>query len=227
MTTVQVYSAKACPYAHRTRLVLLEKEIAFELTEIDLKNKPEWFSRISRYGKVPAIKHGDSEIYESAIINEYLNEVFPEPPLLPADPGQRAIARIWIDYANTRFVTAFGKLLRGKDEAEQQQGRQELINSLLDIELEAFGSSRGNGSYWLGEQLTLVDLTFYPWFERLPVLEQLRQFTLPPETNRLQAWWHTLRDRPSIRSIENPVSFYLERYSQLINPPVVIATAPK
>lgn len=227
MTTIQLYSAKACPYAHRTRLVFLEKNIPFELIEIDLQNKPEWFSQISRYGKVPAIKHGDAEIYESAIINEYLNEVFPEPPLLPSDPGQRAIARIWIDYANTRFTSAFGKLLRGKDEAEQQQGRQDLIEALLYIESEAFGQLSGEGTYWLGEQLTLVDLTFYPWFERFPTLESLRQFTLPTEATRLQQWWTALRDRPSVQSIENPVSFYLERYARFATQPIAVGATQK
>jgi glutathione S-transferase len=220
MTKVQIYSAKACPYAHRTRLVLLEKEIDFELTEIDLQNKPEWFTQISRYGKVPAIKHGQNEIYESAIINEYLDEVFPEPPLLPQEAGKRAIARIWIDYANTQFVPAFSKLLRGKTIEEQEQGRQELQESLLYIEQEGLGKLSGDGPYWFGHSLSLIDLTFYPWFERLPILQPYRNFTLPAEAARLQKWWDTVRDRPSVQGIENSVHFYLERYSQFVNQPV-------
>ncbi|MBW4444631.1 MAG: glutathione S-transferase family protein [Plectolyngbya sp. WJT66-NPBG17] len=157
-STVQLYSARACPYAHRTRLVLAEKGIDFTLTEIDLQNKPDWFAQISRYGKVPAIKHGDREVYESAIINEYLNEVFPKPPLLPNDLGKKAIARIWIDYANTRFVSAFGKLLRGKDTEEQEQGRQALKDALHYIEQ---GLNQHSGEYWLGNNISLVDFTYY------------------------------------------------------------------
>lgn len=222
MTTVQVYSAKACPFAHRTRLVLLEKGIDFQLTEIDLQNKPDWFTQISRYGKVPAIKHGNYEIYESAIINEYLNDVFPEPPLLPDDPGARAIARIWIDYANTRFVPAFSKLLRGKTLQEQEQGRQELQDSLLYIEQEGFGKLSGDGPYWLGDSLSLVDLTFYPWFERLPTLKEYRNFTLPLAAIRVQKWWNAVRDLPTVQSIENSVSFYLERYARFVNEPVAV-----
>jgi glutathione S-transferase len=199
---------------------LLEKAVDFELTEIDLQNKPEWFSQISRYGKVPAIKHGTNEVYESAIINEYLDQVFPNPSLLPADPGARAIARIWIDYANTRFVTAFGKLLRGKDTAEQEQGRQELTDALLYIEQEGLGKLSSQEPYWFGEQLTLVDLTFYPWFERLPTLEHYRNFKLPAAAPRLQKWWDAVRDRPSVKAIENPVSFYLERYAKFVQEPV-------
>jgi glutathione S-transferase len=66
---------------------------------------------VSGYGKVPALEHGETRIWESAVIKEYLDEVFPGPALLPKAPRDRATARIWIDYANTRFAPAFGKLL--------------------------------------------------------------------------------------------------------------------
>ena len=78
---IELFSARVCPYAHRTRLVLHEKSVDFTLA-------------ISAYGKVPALVQGDVEIYESAIINEYLEEKYPQPRLLPADPHRRALARI-------------------------------------------------------------------------------------------------------------------------------------
>lgn len=227
MSNIQLYFAKASTFSQRTRVVLLEKGIDFSSTEIDLQNKPDGYTQISRYGKVPAIKHGDIEIYESAIINEYLDEVFPEPPLLPHDPGTKAIARIWIDYANTRFVPAFNKFLRGKDAQEQGQGQREFLEALLYIEQEGLGKLSGNGPYWLGEQLSLVDISFYPWFERLPLLEHFRNFTLPTETPRLQKWWNTLRLRESIRAVENPTSFYLERFAKILGEPNPVASAQK
>jgi glutathione S-transferase len=227
MSTIQLYFAKASTFSQRTRVVLLEKGIDFSSTEIDLQNKPDSYTQISRYGKVPAIKHGDIEIYESAIINEYLNEVFPEPPLLPPSPGAKAIARIWIDYANTRFVPAFNKFLRGKDAQEQGQGQREFLESLLYIEQEGLGKLSGNGPYWLGDQLSLVDISFYPWFERLPLLEHFRNFTLPTETPRLQKWWNTVRDRESIRAVENPASFYLERFAKILGAPTPVVSAQK
>lgn len=222
MTTLQLYSAQACPFAHRTRLVLLEKGIEFELTEIDLQNKPVWFSEISRYGKVPAIKHGNAEVYESAIINEYLEEVFPDPALLPQDPAQKAIARIWIDYANTRFVPAFTKLLRSKTAEEQEQGRQELQEALLYLDRVGLSQISEASPYWLGETVSLVDLTFYPWFERLPVLDAYRSFSLPSEATRVKHWWETVRQRPAVQAIEHPVSFYLERYARFVEQPVAL-----
>ncbi|MEH2063805.1 MAG: glutathione S-transferase family protein [Nostoc sp.] len=226
MSNIQLYFAKASTFSQRTRVVLLEKGIDFTPIEIDLQNKPDGYTQISRYGKVPAIKHGDIEIYESAIINEYLDEVFPEPPLLPRDPAKKAIARIWIDYANTRFVPAFNKFLRGKDTQEQEQGRKEFTEALLYLEEEGLGKL-SNGNYWLGDQFSLVDISFYPWFERLPLLEHFRKFTLPAETTGLQTWWNLVRDRQSIQSVANPVDFYLQRFAKVLGEPVPVGAVQK
>ncbi|KAF3884688.1 MULTISPECIES: glutathione S-transferase family protein [Nostocales] len=227
MSTIQLYFSKGSTFSQRTRVVVLEKGIDFTPIEIDLQNKPEGFTQVSRYGKVPAIKHNDVAIYESAIINEYLDEVFPEPPLLPRDPASRAIARIWIDYANTRLVPAFNKFLRGKDTQEREQGQREFLESLLYVEQEGLSKLSGKGPYWLGEQFSLVDISFYPWFERLPLLEHFRNFTLPTETPRLQKWWSTVRDRESIRAVENPVSFYIERFTKILGEPTAVGAAQK
>ena len=226
MSNIQLYFAKASTFSQRTRVVLLEKGIDFTPIEIDLQNKPDGYTQISRYGKVPAIKHGDIEIYESAIINEYLDEVFPEPPLLPRDPAKKAIARIWTDYANTRFVPAFNKFLRGKDTQEQEQGRKEFTEALLYLEQEGLGKL-SNGNYWLGDQFSLVDISFYPWFERLPLLEHFRKFTLPAETTGLQIWWNLVRDRQSIQSVANPVDFYLQRFAKVLGEPVPVGATQK
>ncbi|MEH1813909.1 MAG: glutathione S-transferase family protein [Nostoc sp.] len=223
MSNIQLYFAKASTFSQRTRVVLLEKGIDFTPIEIDLQNKPDGYTQISGYGKVPAIKHGDVEIYESAIINEYLDEVFPEPALLPRDPAAKAIARIWIDYANTRFVPAFNKLLRGKDSTEQEQGRKEFTEALLYIEKEGLGK----GDYFLGDQFSLVDISFYPWFERLPLLEHFRKFTLPAETPRLQTWWNLVSDRQSIQAVANPVDFYLQRFAKVLGEPLPVGASQK
>ena len=74
---------------------------------------------MSPYGKVPVLRHGDTAIWESAVINEYLGEVFPEPQLLPRTPAERAQARIWIDYANVRFAPSVYKLLLPQSPADR------------------------------------------------------------------------------------------------------------
>jgi glutathione S-transferase len=214
MSSVQLFSAKACPFAHRTRLVLAEKRVPFQLTEIDLQNKPASFVAVSAYGKVPAIEHDGNHLYESAVVNEYLDEVFPKQPLLPADAGPRALARIWIDYANTRFVTAFGGLIRAKSAAEEDTARAALDESLEFIEREGLAKLSRGGPFWFGVSVGLVDFTFYPWFERLPALHHYRAYSLPKHLVRLRAWREAVAALPSVKAHENSAEYYVERYAR-------------
>ncbi|MFW6358310.1 MAG: glutathione S-transferase family protein [Chroococcales cyanobacterium] len=211
---VELYSANVCPFAHRTRLTLLEKGVEFQLTEIDLNHKPDWFKNVSPYEKVPVIKHGENRVWESAIINEYLEEVFANPPLMPKDSGKRAIARIWIDFANTKFITAFYKILLIQDPEQQQKWKEELINSLLFMETEGLGKLSGDRRFWLKNCLSLVDLTFYPWFERWAVLEHYRGLSLPANCERLKDWWEAMSQRSSVQQIQQSPEFYIQAYSQ-------------
>ncbi|MEH2376247.1 glutathione S-transferase family protein [Nostoc sp.] len=214
MAEIKIYSAVVCPYAHRSRLVLQEKGIDFDLIEIDLQNKPEGFKDISLYGKVPAIAHNHHRVWESAVINEYLNEVFPNPPLLPSSPIAKAQARIWIDFANTRFVPAFSALLRSPDIQQQEAAKQELYKHLEFIKNEAFGKLSGDGPYWFGESISLVDFTFYPWFERWPALKHHRGFAIPEEFTRLRQWKKALKQPDSVVAIANSKELYIERYAR-------------
>jgi glutathione S-transferase len=218
MSEVKVFSARACPFAHRTRLALGEKRLDFELVEIDLQNKPAWFNAVSVYGKVPALQHDGQRIVESAIINEYLEEVYPDPPLLPKSPAGRATARIWIDYANTRFVPAWGRLLRGETPHEREAARLALEEALEHIETAGLGQLSGGGPFWLGSELSLVDLAFYPWFERWPALELYRHVGVPARLERLTRWRAAVSARATVRDIENPTSFYVERYARYAQP---------
>ena len=130
-------------------MVLLEKGIDHKLTEIDLDDKPDWFLRISPYGKVPVIRHNEDVIFESAVINEYLEEIFPDIPLLPDDPVERAQARIWIDFANVRFVPHIYKMLLAQNEDAQIHHKDKLTEALTMIEREVFENGPGS-SFWLG-----------------------------------------------------------------------------
>ncbi|GAA6624017.1 glutathione S-transferase family protein [Scytonema sp. NUACC26] len=222
MTKITIYSAVVCPFAHRSRLALLEKGVDFDLVEIDLQNKPAGFTEISPYGKVPAIAHGEHRVWESAIINEYLEEAFPEPSLLPKEPISRAQARIWIDFANTRFVSAYSSLLRSPDSEQQKAAAVELHNHLRFIENEALAKLSGDGDYWFGNSISLVDLTYYPWFERWAALEEYRGFQIPDELTRLQRWRQAVSQRESVRAIANSKEFYLQRYARFAKAPASV-----
>ena len=100
---IKLYSAKGCPYARRTRIVLHEKGAEFEASEVDLQDRSEEFLKASPTGKVPVMVVGGDSLYESNVVNQYLDEVYEEPKLLPADPKARAHARIWMAQADDTF----------------------------------------------------------------------------------------------------------------------------
>jgi glutathione S-transferase len=214
MADLEFYSAVLCPFAHRSRLALLEKGVPFKLIEIDLYNKPANFKDISPYGKVPVLKHGDNRVWESAIINEYLDEAFPEHPLLPKEPIERAQARIWINFADTQLFTTTHKLLSSRDPQPSAEGLKELAGHLQFIE-EGLQTLSKEGSYWLGSAISLVDLTYYPWFEQWAVLAHYRGFQFPDGLDRLKQWWKSVAARDSVRAIAQSKDFYIQGYAQL------------
>ena len=142
---MRLFSFGPCPYAHRTRLVLAEKQISYDLIECDLKNKPKELLERNPYGKVPVLVDGATAVYESAIINEYLEEKYPEVPLLPKDPMQRSRARIWIDYANTRLQPACGSIAQ---DYQVEKSKEELKQYLATLDEEM----RNRAQIWIDHQ---------------------------------------------------------------------------
>ena len=200
---LEIISSSTCPFAQRTRMALLEKDIKFVLTEIDLENKPEWFLKISPYGKVPIIRDKDTVIFESTIINEYLEETYPLKPLLPKNPKDRAQARIWIDFANVRFVPQIYKLLLAQSERLQSEHVNRLNEALIMMEREGL-EKRTSGPYWLGENISLVDFTFYPHLRRFCALEYYRKFEIPQECVLLQQWMGIMEKNKSVNLTQVP-----------------------
>ncbi len=215
MSTIELYSFEGCPYAQRSRMALLEKGLDFVLTEIDLFNRPAWFRDMSPYGKVPVLRHEGATIYESAIINQYLDERFPSPPLLPATPALRAQARIWMDYCETRFLVATHKLMsEAGDTARRAENIGKLTEVLRFIEHEGL-RKLGDGPYFFGDQVSLVDLQFSPFFERFGTYEQLGGATWPADCTRLKAWFEAMQGRASYRATARPVEYHLEARRQM------------
>lgn len=213
MSELKLYSSNSCPFAHRSRLMLYEKGVDFELIEIDLKNKPDWFASVSLYTKVPALEQGDVKIYESAIVNEYIDEVYPTPSMVPVDPGRRALARIWVDYCNTRFTSAFGGLLRETDPSARPEKATKLVEALRYIETSGL-EKLGSNPYWLGDTISVVDVAFWPWFERFAALTHYRGLTIPDDCPRLNAWVAAMRERQAVHQAANPPEFFINAYSR-------------
>jgi glutathione S-transferase len=210
--TIELFSARVCPYAHRTRLILREKQVQFEYTEVDLQNKPARFLANSPYGKVPALVHDRTTIYESAIINEYLDEVFEEPRLMPQTPALRAKSRIWIDYCDDYFIADHYALLRNQEPAQHQGRLQKAESNFRFIEGEGLTKLSAAGPYWFGSEPSLIDFAWFPFFERLPAWTHYRGLKIPDDCPRLKRWFEAMSLRDSVREMANDAAYYIERY---------------
>lgn len=188
----ELVSFQLCPYVQRSVITLLEKGVDFRITYIDLANPPDWFLKISPTGKVPLLRVGDAVLFESAVINEYLDETNP-PSLHPTDPLRRAHNRAWIEFASTLLGTQYG-LLTAKTEAEFEQKRTEATQQLAQVEKQL-----GSGPYFNGPAFSLADAAFAPAFMRFAVLEQHHPLYLFAENSRVAAWSRALLAQESVR----------------------------
>src|SRR3712207_3892404 len=126
----KLYNTQRCPYARRTRIVLHEKGIDFEVHEVDLSNKSEEFLAASPTGKVPVIVVDGDSIYESNVVNQYIDEVTDEPKLMPRDPKRRAHARIWMAFADTDFFPAVFVASVGRERGFSEERISEALGNL-------------------------------------------------------------------------------------------------
>ncbi len=211
---MKLYGSDACPFVHRARLTLAEKGLEHEYVAIDLRNKPDWFHDVLPSGKVPLLEHDGHRIWESAIICEYLEEAFPEPALLPRQPGDRARSRLWIEWLSSNLVPPFYTLLKAQESDDQQEPREKLTEALQKLESEGFQESG-----WIhGPELSLVDLEAYPWFERLPVLAHYRDFEIPASFSKVRAWITRMGERETVKKIAMPAAFHIEQYEHYARP---------
>ena len=217
MNQIELFTSRLCPFALRARLALAEKAVQAREIEIDTLNKPAWFLELSPQGKVPVLRHGTRLVWELAVVCEYVDDILRGPALLPKDPYERARARMWVRFADSRLYARTEALLHSFDDKLHAAIVSELAEMLGFVERHAFAAPRQDGPYWLGAELSLADLAFYPWFEQVCVLERHFGFHMPVELPRLRTWWATVAARDSVRSIGSPPEFYLEAYGRIFS----------
>jgi glutathione S-transferase len=179
---VILYDAARCPYCARARVVLAEKGLGYETIEIDLSDRPALIYAKNPSGKVPVLEEdGGFVLPESLVITEYLEERFPEPPLWPADPAERALGRLWLDRFEVRLGGDYYALRRG----EPSQLDDRLRNLDTALEAQPFLSGREYG---------LADIGYVPWIlrARSNLGVELESYAA------LSAWLERLSERPAI-----------------------------
>ncbi|MFZ9492002.1 MAG: glutathione S-transferase N-terminal domain-containing protein [Burkholderiaceae bacterium] len=161
-----LYSGTTCPFSQRCRFVLFEKGMDFEIRDVDLFNKPEDISVMNPYGQVPILVERDLILYESNIINEYIDERFPHPQLMPADPVMRARARLFLFNFERELFIYVHQLERReqvKEGAKLLEGARQQIRDRLTQLTPIFVKNK----YMLGEDFSMLDVALAPLLWRL------------------------------------------------------------
>jgi stringent starvation protein A len=160
-----LYSGTTCPFSQRCRLVLFEKGMDFEVRDVDLFNKPEDISTMNPYGQVPILVERELILYESNIINEYIDERFPHPQLMPADPLMRSRARLMLFNFEKELFVHVNVLENDKSKASEKandRARSEIRDRLTTL-APLFLKNK----YMLGDEFSMLDVAVAPLLWRL------------------------------------------------------------
>jgi glutathione S-transferase len=180
---ITLYDAGRCPYCARVRIALAEKGIEYETFEIDLDDRPAWIYEKNPLGRVPVLEEDTFVLAESAVIDEYLDDRYLEPPLWPADPAERALGRLLV-FRFDELSKPYYALRRGDDGARER----------LDAKLAELDALLQAQRFLSGREFGLADIAYIPWIlrarDRMDV--DLNRF------DALSAWVSRLERRPSI-----------------------------
>jgi len=198
---LKLYDSAECPYCQKTRIVLAEKDLSFDTIPVDLQageqKRPE-FLKLNPFGKVPVLIDDEVIAYDSTIINEYLEDEYPHPQLMPTDSAARARVRTLEDYADNAFLVVTSQIMQElrkpngeRDEQRLQGSRQSVLQMLAVIDGTLAGKS------WLVGNFSLADVAYAPRVVILPALG----IQLDPEWRNVAAWIQRLNQRASIHDL--------------------------
>ena len=198
---IKLYDFKSSPNCQRVKVVLAEKNLPYDIVTVDLRKQeqkaPE-FLKLNPYGKVPVLLDDGAVLYESCIINEYLDDKYPDPALMPADPAKRAKVRILTDYGLAHLDQPYQKLRMELMKEQKEQSAETIAaakTSLRDL-LEHLENELGEQPYLAGN-FTLADAALIPRFIRLEGFGVLPDPALP----RLGKYLQRMKERPAVKAI--------------------------
>lgn len=188
-SVMNLFSAPECPYCHRTRIVLAEKDITFETIDVDVNKLPEDLSELNPYNTVPTLVDRDLVLYDSRVIVEYLDERFPHPPLMPVDPVSRAKTRLALHRVETDWFPYMHDILhRGEKTAAKSR---KILRESITASAEIFTVM----PFFLSQEFSLVDATIAPVLWRLPILG----IDLPKEAKPVLEYAERIFSRPTFQ----------------------------
>jgi glutathione S-transferase len=180
---ITLYDADRCPYCARVRIALAEKGIEYETVEIDLDDRPSWIYEKNPLGRVPVLEEDTFVLPESAVINEYLEERYPEPALWPVDAAERALGRLLV-FRFDQLSKPYYALRRDEDGAAER----------LDPELAKLNAVLDAQPYLSGREYGLADIAYVPWIVRA----RDRMGVDVGRFGALAGWLEQLAQRPAV-----------------------------
>jgi glutathione S-transferase len=214
MSGVELYSWEFCPFAQRTWIALRLKRIDHALHDVDItKPRPDWFLELNPLGKVPTLVHDGRVVVESDVIDEYLEDAFPERPLLPRDAYRRAVSRTLIAHGTGTFIPALYRMLLNQDPERDRSLEEQALASWRWID-RLLRLHNPDGVY-LFEEPTLADYAFGPFFQRWRLNEHYRGFAVPDseEYARIRRWRDALLELPIVRETGFPHEDLVKLYA--------------
>jgi len=201
---MKLYDFAPCPFGQKVRIVLAEKGLSYEMVHIDISQgehrKPD-FMRLNPYARVPVLVDEDTTIYDSTVIDEYLEDEYPDPSLLPAVGASalRARARLFEDFADNSFTPQVGQLMveMFKPEAERDANRVARLRQSIERVLDYLNHEL-QGQQYLANDFSVADIGFIPRILVVPALE------IDAAANRpnIEQWLKRIYDRASIQTLE-------------------------
>ncbi|NNF66465.1 MAG: stringent starvation protein A [Gammaproteobacteria bacterium] len=193
-SVMSLFSRPTCPYSHKVRIVLAEKNINVEIVDVDGSSVPEDLIDLNPYNSVPTLVDRDLVLYDSRVIVEYLDERFPHPPLMPVDPVTRAQFRLALYRIERDWYGLVDDLEGASDKGTKRasKARRILRDSILSS-AEVFGAK----NFFLSDEFSLVDATIAPIVWRL----QHYGIELPdPQGEAIAKYQDRVFSRPSFQA---------------------------
>eukprot|EP00092_Neocalanus_flemingeri_P006886 GFUD01007433.1.p1 GENE.GFUD01007433.1~~GFUD01007433.1.p1 ORF type:complete len:256 (+),score=64.70 GFUD01007433.1:174-941(+) len=219
---VTVYNMRFCPFAQRTILVLLSKKIPFDVVNINLKKKPDWFVE-KTWGAVSVVRYKGEYIMESLVNSDFVDELYPSTALHPKDPLDKAMGRLLVEKFAKMIKPYYGVMtVKGETPEEAKANRLEKFDELkktldcMDKELKKKGTK-----FFSGGSFGMTDLMVWPWIERLPEYSALfpgEKLDIPKEMTSLLAWIRNMWEVPAVKAYglngETHAKFHSQYFSE-------------
>lgn len=217
MEAPKLFMLSISPSCQRVFATCAAKGVEYEPIEIDIsqRKRPKEFEKVSPFGKVPVFIHKGQVILESANIIQYIDEVWPKPPMMPADPAGRAYARQWIQYADRELFDRDAQFVHIE---RDKQRKLQICSALFDAMSHLERELEGKKALFLGSYLSLVDCMLAPTLANAPVWAELTGNKKFPRYTNVRAYTDRLRENPILAKtvFSVPVDVYHGFFSAVL-----------